>query len=163
MTSQDILRQIYRIPTYMESYTPTCLDFRCSLINLIIHYFTRFNTSFHFLPFHAYRLGHFDIKQQPSFYWGVTTKTLQDDRAVVNRARSQEPSKDHQVQVSVTAMRQSSTAILDPQGPRCATCGRVGLMSPYTPRARPWCGHTSAAPRGSPVWSLALPISAGQQ
>ncbi len=30
--SQDILRQIYRIPTYMESYTPTRLDFRSSLI-----------------------------------------------------------------------------------------------------------------------------------
>ncbi len=35
----------------MESYTPTCLDLRSSLINLIIHYFTRFDTSFHFLPF----------------------------------------------------------------------------------------------------------------
>jgi hypothetical protein len=57
MPRQDILRQIYRIPTYMESYTPTRLDFRCSLINLIIHYFTQFNTSFHCLPFRAYRLG----------------------------------------------------------------------------------------------------------
>ena len=57
------------LPTYKESYTPTRLDFRGSLINCIIYYFTQFNTSFHFLPFRAYCLGHFDIKQQPSFYF----------------------------------------------------------------------------------------------
>ena len=51
MPSQDILCQIYRIPTYMESYTPTRLDLRSSLINLKILYFTWLNTSFHFLPF----------------------------------------------------------------------------------------------------------------
>jgi hypothetical protein len=158
--SQDIPCQIYRIPTYMKSYTPTHLDFRCSHINLIIHYFTRFHTSFHVLPFRAYHLGHFDIKTLflPRSYYN----TLQHDRAVVNQARSREPSKDHQGQVSVTTTRQSSTAILDPQGPRSATRGGVGLVSLYTPRARPWCTRASAAPRGSPVWSSALPISAGR-
>ena len=56
-----------------------------------------------------------------------------EDRAVVNRAWSREPSKDHQGQVSITAVRQSLTAILDLQGPQSATRGRVGLASPYTP------------------------------
>ena len=36
MPSQDILRQIHWIPTYTESYTPTRLDIRCSLINYLI-------------------------------------------------------------------------------------------------------------------------------
>jgi hypothetical protein len=62
--------------------------------------------------FRAYRLGHFDIKTL--FLLRSYYKTLQHDRAVVNQARSQEPSKDHQGQVSVTATRQSLTVILDP-------------------------------------------------
>ena len=49
MPSQDILCQIYQISTYMESYTPTRLDIRCSLINLIINYFYYSITSFYFL------------------------------------------------------------------------------------------------------------------
>jgi hypothetical protein len=56
-----------------------------------------------------------------------------EDRVVVNRARSQEPFKDHQGQVSITAARQSLMAILDPQGPRSVTRSGVWLASPYTP------------------------------
>jgi hypothetical protein len=145
----------------MESYTPTRLDLRSSLINLIILYFTRFDTSFHFLPF---------LCLLPRTLWyqnPLSTKELLQnptyDRAVVNQARSREPSRDHQGQVSVTAAHRSSTAILDPQGPRSATRSGVGLASPYAPQARPWCARPSAVPRGSPVWSLASPISAGRQ
>ena len=53
MPSQDILCQIYRIPTYMESYTPTHLDIRCSLINLLILYFTRLLHSIFFFTPHV--------------------------------------------------------------------------------------------------------------
>ena len=90
-------------------------------------------------------------------------KPLQDERAVVNQVRSQEPSKDHQGQVSIIATHQSLTGILDPQGLQSTACGGVGLASLYTPQARPLCALASAAPRGSPVWSLLLLISAGQQ
>ena len=52
MPSQDILRQIYQIPTYMESYTPTRLDIKSSLINLIIFYFTQLQC---FIPLSSFR------------------------------------------------------------------------------------------------------------
>jgi hypothetical protein len=48
MPRQDIRRQIYRIPTYMESYTPTRLDIKSSLINLIKSLFYLI-ASFHLL------------------------------------------------------------------------------------------------------------------
>jgi hypothetical protein len=86
----------------MESYTLTRLDFRCSLINLIILYFTRLQCFIPLSSFRAYRLGYFDIKilfLLRSYYKNAT-----DKRAVVNQARSQEPSKDHQGQVSIIAM-----------------------------------------------------------
>ena len=35
MLSHNTPRQIYRIPTYMEFYTPTRLDIKSSLINLV--------------------------------------------------------------------------------------------------------------------------------
>jgi hypothetical protein len=145
----------------MESYTQTRLDLRSSLINLIILYFTRFDTSFHFLPFTClpprtlwYQNPHStkELLQNPTY-----------DRAVVNQTQTQEHSRDHQGQVSITTARRSSTAILDPQGPQSATRREVGLASPYAPRARPWCTHMSTAPRGSPVWLLASPISSGRQ
>ncbi len=43
----------------MESYTPTRLDFRSSLIKShnSLFYSIQYRTSFHFLPFRAYRLG----------------------------------------------------------------------------------------------------------
>ncbi len=164
MPSQDILCQIYRIHAYMESYTPTCLDLRSSLINLIILYIYSiryFISLSSFLPFTC-------LPPRTVWYQNpLSTKELLQnptyDRAVVNQAQSREPSRDYQGQVSVTAALRSLTAILDPQGPWSATRGRVGLASPYAPRARPLCARASAAPRGSPVWSLALPISAGRQ
>ncbi len=133
--SRRILRE------YTSSWIGT-LDHFSFFLNLMNHYFTWLQ---YFIPlscFRAYHLGHFDIKTL--FLLRSYYKTLQDDRAVVNRAQSGEPSKDHQGQVSVTATRQSMTAILDPQGPQSATCGRVGLASPYTPQARP--GACARAP-----------------
>jgi hypothetical protein len=47
MPSQDIPRQIYPIPTYTESYTPTHIDIKSSLNNLTI--LILFDTSFHLL------------------------------------------------------------------------------------------------------------------
>jgi hypothetical protein len=44
----------------MESYTPTRLDFRCSLVNLIIHYFTWLQYFIPLSSFRAYRLGQGD-------------------------------------------------------------------------------------------------------
>ena len=70
-----------------------------------------------------------------------------------------EPSKDHQGQVSVIATRQSLTAILDPpRTPKRNLRRSWTHKSNHSTRARPWCAHTSAPPRGSPVWLLALPI-----
>ncbi len=126
--SRRILRE------YTSSRVGT-LDHFSFFLNLINQYFTRLQYFIPLSSFHAYRLGHFDIKTL--FLLSSYYKTLQDDRAVVNRARSQEPFKDHQGQISVTATPRSLTAILDPEGPRSASCGGVGLASSYTPRARP--------------------------
>ena len=57
-------------------------------------------------------------------------KTPIDERVVVSFEQSQEPYKDHQGQISIIAACQSSTAILDPQGPQSTTRGKVGLASP---------------------------------
>ena len=58
MPSQNIPCQIYRIPIYRESITPTHIDIKISPINLIIHYFTRLlHSTLFFLPLHSYRLG----------------------------------------------------------------------------------------------------------
>jgi hypothetical protein len=160
----------YPSPNIPDSYIygilhPTHLDLRSSLIK---SHNSLFYSIEYFIPlspyFSAYRLGHFDIKTLFLLrsYYKNTTKTPTEVRAVVNQARLQEPSRDHQGQVSVTAARRSSTAILDPQEPQSATPGEFGLASPYAPRARPWCTRASAAPRGSPVWLSALPISAGR-
>ena len=61
--SQDIPRQIYQISTYTEFYTPTRINIKSSLINLIILYFTRLLCfTFFASPRPAYRLRHIDIK-----------------------------------------------------------------------------------------------------
>ena len=49
MPSQDIPCHIYRIPTYMKSYTSTRIDIKSSLVNLVINYFCHLITSFHLL------------------------------------------------------------------------------------------------------------------
>ena len=72
----------------LHTWNPTlrhALTSEVVLLNLIILHFTRFNTSFHFLPFRAYCLGHFDIKVL--FLLRSYYKTLQYDRAVVNQER----------------------------------------------------------------------------
>ncbi len=56
-------------------------------------------------------------------------KTSTDER-VVAKSKAQEPSKDHQSQISVIAVRQSLMAALYPQGPQSGTCGRLRLASP---------------------------------
>jgi hypothetical protein len=66
--SQDIPRQIYQISTYTEFYTPTRINIKSSLINLIILYFIRyFIPSASFCQVRAYRLGHFEFKPQTLF------------------------------------------------------------------------------------------------
>ena len=130
MPSQNIPRQIFRIPTYTESYTPTCIDIKSSRINLIILYFIQYfipPSSFHQLR--AYRLGHFEFKPQTLFLLRSYYKTPAYERVVVSFEQSREPSKDHQGQVSVITACRSLTVVLDPQGSRSATRGGDGLAS----------------------------------
>jgi hypothetical protein len=163
MPSKDILRQIYRIPTYMESYTPTRLDIRCSLINLIINYFHYLITSFHFLLYTTRALPHRTLWYQNPL---LTEKFLQNacrqESGGKSRSDCKSLSRTTKAKLVSSLHTDHRQQKLDPQGPRIRTCGRVGLTSQYSPRARPWCARASAMPRGSPVWLLALPISAGR-
>ncbi len=53
------------------------------------------------------------------------------------------------------AARQSLMLKISLQGPRNATCSRVGPTTLKNPRSITWYAHASAKPIGSPVWLLA--------
>ena len=99
--------------------------------------------------------GHFEFQSSS------TEELLQDQELLFQRvanftcALDQEPSRDHQGQVSASATRCSLTAGNAPQGPRSATRGGVGPVRLYPPRAISWCARASVEPEASPFWSFA--------
>ncbi len=70
---------------------------------------------------------------------------------MVFRARSREPSRDHQSKVSVTAARRSLTAILDPQDPEAQLAAELGLQVRMPHKQDP--GARARAPRQKGVQS----------
>ena len=80
-------------------------------------------------------LGHFEFK---TLFLPRSCYKNDCRRTSKSRERLQEPSKDHQGQVSTIAARLSSACGNCFKGPQSATCGGVACTSPYTPRAMLW-------------------------
>jgi hypothetical protein len=82
-------------------------------------------------------LGHFKFKPSPTeelLHQVLELLFLVSGQFYV-RPQAQEPSWDHQAQVSIIATHRTSTEENAPQGPQSATCGGVRHTGLYTPRA----------------------------
>ena len=168
MPSQDILRQIYQIPTYMESYTPTRLDIKSSLINLIIFYFTQLQCFIPLSSFRQLRAYHLEQWQQQCNGSAMAMATIDGAGATWRQGKAQRWQlgaaakyyekhglsillnfRPHQFNVTCTKLKGLQHQPID-------YVWALGLGTAY-----PWCWYHWAAPRGpwfEPITSHGWPV-----